>query len=151
MPLADLSGRGHKNTYRISHWSIYKTMKMLYHGTARLYQIHTMLMHVHMHHNIEINLFTRNVGVAEWWRRSTCNLEAVPSCGFESYRRLIFCNDVLFRVPLSWTGSVQMKSSMTFIGGNRCIEREKDIFKNTREVKRLKECALALSFVLITN
>ena len=37
-----------------------------------------------------------------------------------------------------------MKSSMTFIRGYRCIEREKDIFKS-REVKRLKECALALS------
>ena len=60
----------------------------------------------------------------------------------------IFCNVHLFLVPLSWTaGSVQMKSSMTFIRGtsNTCIEREKDIFKNGREVKRLKECALALS------
>ena len=52
-----------------------------------------------------------------------------------------FCNAYLFRVPCSWTDSVQMKSSMTFIRGNRCIEREKDNFKS-REVKRLKECAL---------
>ena len=51
----------------------------------------------------------------------------------------------LFRVPRSWTGTVQMKSSMAFIRGNRCIEREKDNFKS-HEVKRLKECALALSF-----
>ena len=36
-----------------------------------------------------------------------------------------FCNAYLFRVPRSWTGSVQMKSSMTFIRGNRCIERER--------------------------
>ena len=36
----------------------------------------------------------------------------------------IFCNVHLFRVPLSWTGGVQMKSSMTVIRGNRCIERE---------------------------
>ena len=57
----------------------------------------------------------------------------------------IFCNVHLFRVPLSWTGSVRMKSSMTFIRGNRCIEREEDIFKFGREVKRLKKCALALS------
>ena len=61
----------------------------------------------------------------------------------------IFCDDHLYRVPLSRTGIVQMKSSMTFIGGNRCIEiereREKDIFKNGREVKRLKVCALALN------
>ena len=57
----------------------------------------------------------------------------------------IFCNVHLFRVPDSWTCSVQMKSSMTFIRGNRCIEREKDTFKNDREVKRLNECALALS------
>ena len=50
---------------------------------------------------------------------------------------------VMFRVPRSWTGSVQMKSSATFIRGNRCIEREKVNFQS-REVKRLKECALAL-------
>ena len=33
----------------------------------------------------------------------------------------------LFRVTRSWTGSVQMKSSMAFIRGNRnrCIERER--------------------------
>ena len=55
----------------------------------------------------------------------------------------IFCNVNLFRVPGSWTCSVQMKSSTTFIRGNRCIEREKDNFKS-REVKRLKECAQAL-------
>ena len=55
-----------------------------------------------------------------------------------------FCNVRLFRVPRSWTGSVQMKSSMTFIRGNRCIEREKDNFKSG-EIKRLKECALALT------
>ena len=54
-----------------------------------------------------------------------------------------FCNAYLFRVPRSWTGSVQMKSSMAFIRGNRCIEKEKDNFKS-REVKRLKEFALAL-------
>ena len=34
-----------------------------------------------------------------------------------------FRNVHLFRVPRSWTGSVQMKSSMTFIRGKRCIER----------------------------
>ena len=33
---------------------------------------------------------------------------------------------------------------MTFIRGNKCIERDKDNFKS-REVKRLKECALVLS------
>ena len=53
-----------------------------------------------------------------------------------------FCNVHLFRVPCSCTGSVQMKSSMTFIRGNRFIEREKANFKS-REVKRFKECALA--------
>ena len=56
----------------------------------------------------------------------------------------IFCNVHLFRVPRSWTGSVHMKSSMTFILGNGCIEREKNTF-NSREVKRLKECALTLN------
>ena len=61
-----------------------------------------------------------------------------------TWTRFFFCNDHLFCVPRSLTGSVQMKSSMTFIPGNRCIEREKDTFKS-REVKRLKECALALT------
>ena len=37
-----------------------------------------------------------------------------------------------------------MSICTTFIRGNRCIEREKYYFKS-REVKRLKECALALS------
>ena len=79
--------------------------------------------------------------VAEWWERWTCNLEAVRCHWFESYRgQDFFCNVHLFRLPRS----VQMKSSMTFIRGNRCIEREKDNFKS-REVKRLKECALALT------
>ena len=58
-----------------------------------------------------------------------------------------FCNVHLFRVPRSWTGSVQIKSSMTFIrGSSRCIE--KDNFKS-REVKRLKECALALKYACV--
>ena len=48
------------------------------------------------------------------------------------------------RVPRSCSGSVQMKSNMTFIRGNRCIEREKDNFKS-REVKCLNGCALALT------
>ena len=59
--------------------------------------------------------------------------------------KIFFCNVHLLRVPRSWTGNVQMKSSMIFIRGNRCIEGEKDKFKS-REVKRLKECALALSW-----
>ena len=55
-----------------------------------------------------------------------------------------FCNVHSFRVPRSWTDSVQMKSSMTFIPGNMRIEIDKDTFKS-REVKSVKECALALS------
>ena len=55
-----------------------------------------------------------------------------------------FCNVHLFPVPRNWTGRVQMKSSMAIIRGNRCIEREKDNSKS-REVKCLKECALALN------
>ena len=58
----------------------------------------------------------------------------------------IFCNVHLFRVPRSWAGSVQMKSSMTFNRGKRFIERENDTFKSC-EFKRLKECALALNTV----
>ena len=41
-----------------------------------------------------------------------------------------------------------MKSRMTFIQGNRYIEREKDNFKSP-EVKRWKECALALEMTLM--
>ena len=40
-----------------------------------------------------------------------------------------------FRAPDSSTGPIQMKSSMTFIQGNRCIEREKDNFKTCSIVK----------------
>ena len=110
--------------------------------------MHTTLMHlfklfidrIDIHNDtykIEFNFFTRNVGeLTEWWSRSTCNLKAVQSWGFESCRGQDICNVHLFRVPLSWTGSVQMISSMTFIPGDRCIEREKDIFKFGREVKR---------------
>ena len=36
----------------------------------------------------------------------------------------IICNGHLFRGPRSWLGSIQMKSSMTFIRGKRCIERK---------------------------
>ena len=57
----------------------------------------------------------------------------------------IFCNVHLFRVPRSWTDSVQMKSGMACIRGNRCLEREKDNLKNGGEVKRSKECALVLT------
>ena len=49
----------------------------------------------------------------------------------------LFCYFHLFRVPHTWTGRVQMKSSMSFIQGNRCIEREKDNFKNGGEIKHL--------------
>ena len=57
----------------------------------------------------------------------------------------IFCNVHMLRVPCSWTGSIQMKSNMTFIRGTRCIKKKKDNFKNGGEVKRLKGCTLALS------
>ena len=58
--------------------------------------IHTTLMHlfkllidrIDLHNNrysIEFNSFTSNVKkLTEWRRRSTCNLEAVQSWGFES-------------------------------------------------------------------
>ena len=46
----------------------------------------------------------------------------------------IFCNVHLFRVPRSWTGSAKMKSSMTFIRGNSCIERESKIEKAPRGI-----------------
>ena len=62
----------------------------------------------------------------------------------------ICCNIHLFCVPRSWTGSFQQKSSLTFIRGTRCIEKEKDHFKNGGEVKRLNECTLALNFTRFT-
>ena len=84
--------------------------------------------------------------MADWSWQWSCNLEGVQCLWFESYRWHFFCNVHLFRVPHSWTGNVQMKSSMTFIRGYRWIEREKDTFKNCREVKCLKECVLALTY-----
>ena len=40
-----------------------------------------------------------------------------------------------------------MKSSMTFIRGNKCTEKKKGSFKNDREAKRFNEGALAFSNV----
>ena len=57
----------------------------------------------------------------------------------------IFLNVHLFRVPRSWTSSVQMKPSMTFIRGNRCIEREKDNCKS-RESKTFKGVRTSFKF-----
>ena len=76
-------------------------------------------------------------------------METVLCWWFESYRGQDFCNAHLFRVPRSWAVSVQMKSSMTFIRCNRYREREKDHFKNDREIKRIKECALAWNLKVI--
>ena len=91
---------------------------------------------------------TKQVG-ADWLWRWICKSEAVPCWWFESYcGKDLFCNVHLFRVSRSWTGGVQMKSSMTFLRGNRCKEREREKYKfyNGREVKHLKKWALALSF-----
>ena len=64
--------------------------------------------------------------VAEWRERWTCNLEAVRDVASSNPTVERFnCNVRLVRFPRSWTGSVQIKSSMTFIRGNRCIERER--------------------------
>ena len=54
-----------------------------------------------------------------WW---TCNLEAVRCWWFETYRVQDFCNVHLFHGSRSWTGSGQVKPSMTFIRGKRCVE-----------------------------
>ena len=84
------------------------------------------------------------IDIWPWSRRWTCDLEAVPWWCSNPTVDNIFGNIHLFRVPRSLTDSVQMKSSITFIQGNSCIEWEKDNFKKGCEVKRLKECALAL-------
>ena len=56
--------------------------------------------------------------------RWTGNLEDVPCWGFESYRgQDLF---VMFTVPRSWTGSVQMKSSMTV---GKCRFWDSSIFR----------------------
>ena len=88
---------------------------------------------------------------SDWWPSGESGgLEFLRPCGVggsnPTVDKIVY-NAYLFRVPRSWIGTVQMKSSMTFIPGNRCIERVKDNFKS-REVKRLKECALALTSVI---
>ena len=80
-------------------------------------------------------------------RPNSSNLPCLYST-FHLENPLVLSRFCLFRVPRNWTGSVQMKSSMTFIRGNRCIERQKDNFKNGGEVKCLKECALALNHII---
>ena len=69
----------------------------------------------------------------------TRKLDTVPCEGLNpsTMNKIFFVLFRLFRVSRSWTGSVQMKSSMIFIRGNRCIETEKDNLKNGGEVKRL--------------
>ena len=59
--------------------------------------------------------------------------------GFESFCGqdfFLFCNFRLFRAAGSSTGPIQMKSGMTFIRGNGCIERVKDNFLNGDVVHR---------------
>ena len=59
---------------------------------------------------------------------------------------VIFCNVYFICAPRSWIGSVQMKSSMRSIRGNRCIERERETYNfKSREVKCVKDCSLALN------
>ena len=68
-----------------------------------------------------------NQDVAVWLRR-TRKLGTKPCEGLNpTINKIFFFNFRLFRVPRSWTGGVLMKSSMTFIRGNICIEREKII------------------------
>ena len=73
-----------------------------------------------------------------WW---TCKLDAVSCKGSNPTvdKTFSFCYFRLVSVPRAWTGRIYMKSSMTFIRRNRCIEREgkKDTFKNDGDVKRL--------------
>ena len=72
--------------------------------------------------------------ISDWWPSGESGgLVIWRPCGIGGSNptvNRIFCNVDLFRVPHSWTGSVQMKSSMAFIRGNRCIKREKDNFKS---------------------
>ena len=74
-----------------------------------------------------------------WLKRWTRKLDTMP-CEDSNptvNKKFSFCNFRLFRVPRSWTGSIQMKSSLTFIRGNMWIEREKDTFLNDGVAKRL--------------
>ena len=51
-------------------------------------------------------------------RRWTFKLVSLPCEGSNPTMNTFFCNVHLFRVPSSWTDSVQMKSRLTFIRGN---------------------------------
>ena len=85
------------------------------------------------HYKNSDNIKSSTVSVAEWLEGHAGKQE-VPELVVRILPWIwIFCNVHLFRVPHSWTGSVQMKSSMTFIRVYMCIEREKATF-NSREV-----------------
>ena len=106
--------------------------------------------YTHAHNKFHGHLF--NLISSDWWPSGeSAGLEIGTPCdvgGSNLTMDMIFCNVHLFRVPRSWTGSIQMKSGMTFIQGYRCIDRAKHNFKSS-EVKRLKECALALNHMLM--
>ena len=61
-----------------------------------------------------------------WWTRKLDTVPGMPGSNPSADKNFSFCNFWLFRVPRTWTyGRIQMKSNMTFIQGNRSIERER--------------------------
>ena len=79
---------------------------------------------------------------SEWWPSGEIGGPVIwRPCGVGGSNptvNKIFCNVHLFRVPRSWTGSVQMKSRMTIIRGNRCIERERKIKTRNKTFKGMR-------------
>ena len=59
------------------------------------------------------------------WKLETASCEGSNPTEDKNFS---FCYFRLFRVPRTWAGHIQMKSSMTFIRDKRCIESEKDNF-----------------------
>ena len=114
-----------------------KTIQMLYPGTAATaIHMYTMLVHMFIYRSyraiyILISRTFYSISYQAIGGRVVRAVDlksgglAVLVVQFLPWIRFL-CNAYLFRIPRSWTGSVQMKSSMTFIRGNRCIERERE-------------------------
>ena len=62
--------------------------------------------------------------LAMWIRRFIRKL-GLPGSNPTVHQNFSFCNFRLFHAPVSSIGQIQIKSSMTFIRGNGCIERER--------------------------
>ena len=129
-----------KTIIKYLHWSICKIIQMLYvsrYGcNDNTHEHHVDPMYMHKFTSLFIDRIDINfMGISfhfissEMWPSGyNGGLVIWTPCGVGDSNPAvdkIFCNVHLFRVPRSLIGSGQMKSSMTFIRGNRCIERER--------------------------